>query len=852
MDFGLAKRVADDANLTLAGQVLGSPNYMPPEQADPKRGPVTPAGDVYSLGAILYHLLTGRPPFLAETVTQTLQMVTETEPVSPRLLNPALSRDMETICFKCLEKTPQRRYRSARDLADELGRVLRDEPIQARPVAPLTRLVRWCRRKPALASAVGAGWFLLLVVLIGLPIAAYRIERARAAAEAARQQEAALRVRAEAAERATEAQLYSALLEQARATARSGELGQRLRTLDAVRRAATISNTVELRREAVAALALPDLRFERELPTGPDCTMAVLDPAFERLAIGRLTNAVEILSVSNQQVLATLSASRNVPATAARWSGDGRFLGVRRESGDGVRRAQVEIWDTSARRRVLLLPRTEFGAFAFHPRLPRVLGDTGSNIVAAWSLETGERISSADITGLVHHLEFSPDGQAFLVQHRIDKPWFTSLYDVESRTARKSELSGWIDGIAWDARDRWIAFAARNGEIHLHDRKSGATRLLGRHKNGARTAMLNADGNFLFTGGQEPEIQCWDLRSGERAFAIGLGSAQIQCHVREPRCAVVTRTGVRLHTLERSTTQRELAGDLGGDLRHAAFSPDGRWLAAGGAVALGVWDWQLDTPAVVPLAAEHARSFFAPDSSELFAFGEDEFARWRLEPGDATTASPPRVTRLPVPKTTRVFSGQFVGDKLILGTANGPWVFPRDNVTAPGFCLEDIGRTIGQVSSDGQLLAIRRGGYWMQVFQLKPWKGRGVLDIGRSVLAHAFTPRGDELAVATATGVSFLETNQWKPRRVLSAALAGNVQLIFAPDSRAFWLARDARDAALHDLDTFETLLPLPSGVTPLALDAAGRYLAASTDGRRMQVWDLVELKRKLRELGLK
>src|SRR5262249_25806328 len=152
--------------------------------------------------------------------------------------------------------------------------------------------------------------------------------RARIAAEseaketALREQAQKSRARAETAEQEARQQLYTALLEQARATVRSGEVGQRVRALDTVRRAAAISNTVELRREAFAALALPDLRFERELPTGSDCTMAVLDPKFERLAICRGTNAVEIRSVPDQRLLATLPASTEQTGASGRWSSD--------------------------------------------------------------------------------------------------------------------------------------------------------------------------------------------------------------------------------------------------------------------------------------------------------------------------------------------------------------------------------------------------------------------------------------------------------------------------------------------------------------------------------------------------
>jgi serine/threonine protein kinase len=140
-DFGLAKRLTpgssvamDHSPLTVTGQMLGSPNFAPPEQVSAQRGQIGPASDVYSLGAILYHALTGRPPFLGQSLSDTLRLVLETEAVAPRLLNPAIPADLETICLKCLEKEPAKRYPTAQALADELSRFLKDEPILARPV----------------------------------------------------------------------------------------------------------------------------------------------------------------------------------------------------------------------------------------------------------------------------------------------------------------------------------------------------------------------------------------------------------------------------------------------------------------------------------------------------------------------------------------------------------------------------------------------------------------------------------------------------------------------------------------------------------------------------------------------
>jgi tRNA A-37 threonylcarbamoyl transferase component Bud32 len=161
-DFGLAKIMKDDSRLTQSGMVMGSPSYMPPEQAAGRQGDIGPASDVYSLGAMLYELLTGRPPFRGATVLDTLREVLEAESVAPRRLLATIPPDLETICLKCLEKSPTVRYPTARALAEELDRFLKGEPIQARPASAVRKVVSWARRHPNVLVAVAA---LVMVVL---------------------------------------------------------------------------------------------------------------------------------------------------------------------------------------------------------------------------------------------------------------------------------------------------------------------------------------------------------------------------------------------------------------------------------------------------------------------------------------------------------------------------------------------------------------------------------------------------------------------------------------------------------------------------------------------------------------
>ncbi|HKB37288.1 MAG TPA: DUF3365 domain-containing protein, partial [Gemmataceae bacterium] len=194
-DFGVAKCITGDGEApglrgpTVTGEVLGTPQYMAPEQAAGRSKEIGPAADVYALGAILYELLTGRPPFTGETSLDTVLQVLHNEPVSVTSLQPNVPRDLETICLKCLRKEPRKRYGSALELAEDLQRFLRDEPIRARPVLAVEKLWRWVRRHPVPAGLLAAALLAPVVALTALSLLSARLVRSSALESAAQQAE---------------------------------------------------------------------------------------------------------------------------------------------------------------------------------------------------------------------------------------------------------------------------------------------------------------------------------------------------------------------------------------------------------------------------------------------------------------------------------------------------------------------------------------------------------------------------------------------------------------------------------------------------------------------------------------
>jgi hypothetical protein len=355
-DFGLAKRVTQGSGLTATGAILGTPSYMAPEQAGGKKD-VTLLCDVYALGALLYEMVTGRPPFQAPTPMVTIMQVLTDEPVPPSRLQPGLPRDLETICLKCLQKEPHKRYASAAALADDLARYREDRPIVARPVSRPERAWRWCRRNPVVAGLIALG--MVGVVVAGLLLNQERsqtLENLERAEGAERDLTSQLGLTAKAEQERTE-QLWKSYRDQAEARRFSRQAGQRFESLKALKEAARIARSLglgadvieDLRRKAIGSLALADVRLEKPLPGWTaDSSAVAIDDTFERYALRDKRGAVSVRRVQGGQEFFQLPGTGHwaVPVQPGRalsgcrhlWrSADGLGPGPQEADRDGAR-----------------------------------------------------------------------------------------------------------------------------------------------------------------------------------------------------------------------------------------------------------------------------------------------------------------------------------------------------------------------------------------------------------------------------------------------------------------------------------------------------------------------------------
>ena len=512
----------------------------------------------------------------------------------------------------------------------------------------------------------------------------------------------------------------------------------------------------------------------------------------------------------------------------------------------------LEVWEAANGRRLLRLDDSAYEPVAFHPKRAEVLIARGDKHVLAWDLDAGREASEFTLPGNPIHLAFSSDGKQCAAVYRAGSDWAITTYDLATGKAGSSARFEYgVSVFDWHPHDRWLAVPDSLGDVHLMEIATGNTRVLGRHKSAAVKVVFSPDGDFLFSGGEENELICWDLRSMRRAFTVGLQCSRLQFRADGLECALFTDTAVQWHRFERPNTFREFNAELLVRLSHATFSPDARWLVAAGRKHLGLWDWQGDeSPAWIP-GPERATPFFTADGSEIFAYWNDAIGRWGMAPSKKT-GEELLLELLPVQKQHRLYSAFVCSNELVLTGGVGLEFIALTNLMAGTGRLYETPAGFGCASPDNRHLVLRsqwEPTIWAYTAPALQWQA--TIRTGADVMNFAFSPRSDELAVATRAGVEFYDPTTWQHTRWLPMRTSEEANVIFAPDGQTVWVCNDARTASLYDVPSLELLLPLPTGTLPLALTSDGRHLAVSVDARRLQVWDLPELRRSFRELGV-
>ena len=829
-DFGLAKKLKSDSNLTHTGQVMGTPSYMPPEQAEGAE--VGPPADVYALGAILYCLLTGRPPFQAATPLDTLIQVVGQDPVPMRQLNPSVPRDLETIGLKCLEKEPRKRYESAKALGDDLRRYLNGEPIVARPVTPVERVVKWARRRPLIAGLAAA----LAVALVG-GFSGMAFLWARAENNATKAEESAkteTKAKTEAQRQATIAtekaealrrKDYNSRIYLAYRECLDNNVNYALELLNGCptdlrgwewnyvyRQCRLDLQSFDDKGASVNAVAFsPDGKF---VASGSG---AFLGSSYGDLIIREVATGKEVHRAGFPDGIQTLA-----------FSPDGKRLAL----GHGP---NITLFDTSSFHEIFNKssgPNT-IDSVAFTPDSARVITGSGGEpgYVKFWDAATGEQLgdSLSAFEGSEANIAVSPDGRELAVtaSGRVE------VWELPSRKPLRT-LKGhysFVYAVAYSPDGRYLASGSFDTTIRLWDRATGnLIRVLPGHEGFVRGLAFSPDSRWIVSGAEDKSVKLWSVDS-DRELTTFHGHQQYVISVAFSPDGHRIASGSSDRTMKlwyaSPSPQLTFQGHTGW-VNSVAFNPDGKQVASAGGLnstinTLQSWD---------PLTGERIRVF----SSES------------------------------IHNASVVFSGD--GQKLAI--SNGGYVAIRNAMDGkPLFFVR--GNAGGNYepanivfSPDGKRLVLGDDSGVVRVWDMS--NGQEVQTLKghtKAVDGVAFSGDGTKLATGSDdTTIKIWDTVTWREIQTLkghkldissvafspdgrSLASVGGISMkggeAFSPDGRRLATASDDRTIKLWDTATGEDVFTLrghAGGVLCVAFSRDGKRIASGSIDQTAKVWD--------------